>query len=146
MQNNINKFEEKFISVLIIFFLTFWVTFFVTAWKLWFTGAFIKDWMLVWAIVLLWIMTLMCFVVSPIILNWFKLKWKLRQMVWLLILTLIFAFIFSYRFDAAMLGIFNWDYIKTILINWWVVVVIAFPFAKLVAWPLAKKLSWPLAK
>ena len=146
MKNNVNKFEEKFVSVLRIYFLTFWMTFFVTAWKLGFTDTFMKDWMQTWAMVLLWVLTLMCFIVSPIILNWFKLKWKPRQIVWLLILTFVFAFVFSYRFDSAMLTSFNFDYIKTILINWWVLIVIVFPFGMFVAWPLAKKISWPLAK
>ena len=122
------------------------MTFFVTAWKLGFTDTFMKDWMQTWAMVLLWVLTLMCFIVSPIILNWFKLKWKPRQIVWLLILTFVFAFVFSYRFDSNMLASFDFNYIKTILINWMVLIVIVFPFGMFVAWPVAKKISWPLAK
>lgn len=146
MKNNVNKFEEKFISALRIYFLTFWMTFFVTAWKLWFNADFIKNWLSTWAIVMLWVFTLMCFIVSPIILNWLKLQWKKRQIVWLLILTFVFAFVFSYRFDFSAWANLDLNYIKTILINWIFLIVVVFPFGMFVAWPLAKKISWPLAK
>jgi hypothetical protein len=146
METKINLYEDKFISVLRIFFLTFWMTFFVTAWKLGFTSDFMKNWFQTWAIVFLWVFSLMCFIVSPLILNSLKLTWKKRQVLGLLILTFVFAFVFSYRFDSAILSLGSFDYIKTILINWIVLIIIVFPFGMFVAWPLAKKMAPILAK
>ena len=140
MENKINIYEEKFTSVLRIFFLTFWMTFFVTLWKVWMVSWFMKVWLQTWAMVFLGVIIIMCFIVSPFVLDLFKLKGNVRQITGLLILTFIFAFVFSYRFDTESLKSFNFIYLKTILINWWVLILIVFPFWMLVAWPLAKYL------
>lgn len=118
-------------TIVRVFFLTFLMTAIVTYRKIWFDGNYFTNWMKTWLMVAVIAYIFMCFIIRPLVLNKFKLEWKKRHLVGMLWLVLLFAFIFSYRFDTLT--------VLPILENFWILLLIVLTIGMLIAWPLATK-------
>jgi len=126
----LKKYEDKVESIIRIFFLTLFMTAIVTYWKIGYDSNFFVNWMKTWWMVALIAYTFMCFIVSPFILDTFKLQGKKRQVVGMFLLIIIFTFVFSHRFDTLQ--------IIDLSENFGILTIIVFPVWMLLAWPLAK--------
>jgi len=127
--------EMKVESIIRIFFLTLFMTAIVTYWKVGYDANYFVNWMKTWGMVALIAYIFMCFIVSPFILDVFKLKWKKRQIIWMFLLITIFTFVFSNRFDHTLTDII------TLSKNFWILTIIVFPVGMLGAGPIAKGLK-----
>ncbi len=89
-----------------------------------------RTWLMVALIAYIW----MCFFIRPFILDYFKLEWFKRKLVWVFILIFIFTFVFSYRFDVMTINSIN---IKILIKNFLILTAIVLPVFWILAQPIA---------